>query len=100
MMTDTQLLVSIRQRAARRLSNILFLNMIDELIIQSRRTPILEKDVVVHLMMVSQVYGITFTDDDLQCVLRDRPPKLSDTTRLESLWKSGFMLGRSPKPKK
>lgn len=66
-MTDVQLLLAIRLRASRRLSNFPFLQILDGLMEESRKA-ILEKPIVLKLVQLCKIYGISLDEFDLMCI--------------------------------
>lgn len=90
-MTDKQFLTAVRSRASRRLSNFLFLKIIDELISQSNSV-ILEKDVIERFKTVAEGYDITFDEFDIKHMQINRPEKIIDEKRIIALHKAGFCI--------
>lgn len=101
-MTDYQFLLSLRSRAIKRPGNFSFIAIIDELILQVQTVTILERDIMLRLGLVSQLYTKLDIADlvhvGLACywpyrIEIDRPSTITNKDRILRLNKVGFMVG-------
>lgn len=92
-MTDKQLLLSLRLRAAKRISNFQFVSILAELILQTQRVPVLERDIMDRLKLVCQVYNLELDEYDQAQLAIERKAILEDQDRIKALHRSGFYIG-------
>lgn len=91
-MTDKQLLLSIRGRAAQRLGNFMFIKILDELIVQADMVEHIEKNVIERTAILCKAFGIKLDEDDIMCISSKRQLQLEDANRIVRLRKAGMQM--------